>query len=47
MAVTLTIWEAKIRRIIFKRPGQIVHETPLSKNNQNNNKNGLEVWLKQ
>jgi hypothetical protein len=40
--VTLATWEAEIGRITTQgQPRQIVHETPLQ------NKNGLELWLKQ
>jgi hypothetical protein len=32
MSVILATWEAEIRRIVARgKPGQIVHETPISK----------------
>jgi hypothetical protein len=44
MPVILTIWEAKIRRIIVQgQPGEIVYETSSPKQSE---QNGLEVWLK-
>jgi hypothetical protein len=47
MPAILANWEAEIRRIAVQgHPGQLVHKTQylISKNNQD--KNGLEVWLK-
>jgi hypothetical protein len=42
---SFTTWEAEIERITIQgQPGQIVCETPHLQNNQS--KNGLEVWLK-
>jgi hypothetical protein len=44
MPIILATWEAEIRRRIMVRgqPGQIVHETPSSKEPE---QNGLELWL--